>query len=1381
MAGVPFTELSLNNRILKTYMTDKNIEHSKDGFRLYHVQVLNWGTWHKDVSTFKVHGHDALLTGDNGSGKSTLVDAITTLLIPRNKLEFNMASGDKKDSRNLKSYVLGYYKSTADDDYGKKNIGLRDNQSFVTIILCAFYNKPLDEYVTLAQIMYADPNKNNAVTVSHYIVCQRLLDIKNDLSALGTSSRQIGATLKKRNIDYYSDFKTYRHKFMQYLGLQEEQALSLFCQAISLKKVENISSFVRNYMLSYKDPGIDRLIQHYNDLLTVHKRLETARDQEAMLTPLVDDVETYEKYKYDQVLYELCSYNLDPLYASFKQEPLDNVLKDTEHKKQLAQSRIDKLNKKMDKLSQDYSDTQFAIAQNGGSLLSSLEEREKRLHGDISRTQKNLDRYKDSIALVAIKDESIKAAASEKAFIEQKEHLNNLKTQCEIERTTIFNDLHQIISKQEQTQKSLGSLQSEIASLESRSSNISLNQIKMRQSIVQALSLDEEDLPFVGELIEIKAQERAVWEGAIERVLHGFALSLLVRDDLYQTISDYVEKNNLKVKLVYYKVNSKEYEHEIKATEQIYKNSLVNKVKIKPDMGCFTNYVRSEIIKRFNFVCVEDMVKFRLEKKAITPQGQIKFSETRHEKDDRSRIDDRSRFVLGWSNKDKIAYLKKSQLSLKSELADCELLRAQKDNEYKGAHNSISCISRILEIEKFCDIDVKSLKRELDDIIAKIEYQKHHNATLQSLKERLNEIVQEQRQTQSSIQNETISLGGINKNLEQFAELIRINNEDLERPLYLDNDCGIGRDDLKALFDSLIEKNKALHEQKLGSRIFVESVFTGTYNAINRHLSEKERQISESKEELSSQITRVMSQFKAQYPEDTMDLDASIEAAPYFKNYLIKIRNEDLPRHVDNFKRVLHEHTINHITAFSVDLDNHKEEIKKKVALINTSLKSIDYSDNTFIELIAVDSKDQDIKTFREDMRQCTLMAGDDEDDLNKAEARFNTIKAFIDVLINREKHAEADKRYTQKVTDVRNWFNFVVRENSRLDNSEVNLYADTDGKSGGEKVKLAYSILASSLAYQYGTGAQDNRSFRLAVIDEAFAHGSDDGSSEYALRLFNKLNIQLMVVTPNSKISLIENYVQSVGHVIKRANVSTLQNMTIEVFRRLKEQSLIRKKHKEAKFEAMKDELRIKELIPEKASDMDRELDTDLDNKTDLAAPVVLDTDKDTAYNLAVDEDTETSADLDEDFALDEDANDGTDVTVDKERKLQALELVSSDKKLEDLLQGFNSKFDADLKRKKKAQALKLRDSKQQESLDSDKKDIDNSSLYDNTVNNERNYIEGDDDLFKSLQQISQYEQSQKSNSADAKSGAIQDEAESESFIDDISNAIKKIKGEMA
>ena len=52
--------------------------------------------------------------------------------------------------------------------------------------------------------------------------------------------------------------------------------------------------------------------------------------------------------------------------------------------------------------------------------------------------------------------------------------------------------------------------------------------------------------------------------------------------------------------------------------------------------------------------------------------------------------------------------------------------------------------------------------------------------------------------------------------------------------------------------------------------------------------------------------------------------------------------------------------------------------------------------------------------------------------------------------------------------------------------------YRDSDGKSGGQKEKLAYTILAASFAYQFGLewGAEKSRDFRFAVIDEASAGG---------------------------------------------------------------------------------------------------------------------------------------------------------------------------------------------------------------------------------------------------------------------------------------------------
>ena len=56
------------------------------GFRLSRLEVFNWGTFDSRVWTLQLDGRNALLTGDIGSGKSTLVDAITTLLVPANRV-----------------------------------------------------------------------------------------------------------------------------------------------------------------------------------------------------------------------------------------------------------------------------------------------------------------------------------------------------------------------------------------------------------------------------------------------------------------------------------------------------------------------------------------------------------------------------------------------------------------------------------------------------------------------------------------------------------------------------------------------------------------------------------------------------------------------------------------------------------------------------------------------------------------------------------------------------------------------------------------------------------------------------------------------------------------------------------------------------------------------------------------------------------------------------------------------------------------------------------------------------------------------------------------------------------------------------------------------
>ena len=89
-------------------------------------------------------------------------------------------------------------------------------------------------------------------------------------------------------------------------------------------------------------------------------------------------------------------------------------------------------------------------------------------------------------------------------------------------------------------------------------------------------------------------------------------------------------------------------------------------------------------------------------------------------------------------------------------------------------------------------------------------------------------------------------------------------------------------------------------------------------------------------------------------------------------------------------------------------------------------------------------------------------------------------------------------------------------------------------------------------MAYQFGLkiGEPKSKSFRFAVIDEAFGKGSDS-SAEYGLELFKKLNLQLLIVTPLQKIHIIENYISSVNYVSNtEGNNSEIQNLTVEEYR---------------------------------------------------------------------------------------------------------------------------------------------------------------------------------------------------------------------------------------
>ncbi len=209
------------------------------------------------------------------------------------------------------------------------------------------------------------------------------------------------------------------------------------------------------------------------------------------------------------------------------------------------------------------------------------------------------------------------------------------------------------------------------------------------------------------------------------------------------------------------------------------------------------------------------------------------------------------------------------------------------------------------------------------------------------------------------------------------------------------------------------------------------------------------------------------------------------------------------------------------------------------------------YNPGRCIRLEKASTVNQEVAQFRTDLRNLTndALVADGE---QYSEQRFLDVKRIIERFRGRDGFTEADRAWTRRVTDVRNWFVFSASERDIDTDEEWEHYSDSDGKSGGQKAKLAYTILAASLAYQFGLewGVTKSRDFRFAVIDEAFGRGSDV-STRYALELFDKLGLQLLIVTPLQKVHVIEPYVRAIGFVDNlNGTASRLHTMTIEEYR---------------------------------------------------------------------------------------------------------------------------------------------------------------------------------------------------------------------------------------
>jgi len=1097
------------------------------GFRLTRLEVRNWGTFDDLVWTLVADGRNTLVTGDIGSGKSTIVDAITTLLLPANRIFYNKAAGADARERSLRSYVLGYYTSVKNEVTGTtRPIPLRNATKF-SVILGVFSSEELASTVTLAQVFWMKNGDAGGQPDRFYVTAGVPLSITADFLDFGQDMARLRKRLKATSgVEVRDGFPEYGRDFRRLLGIESEQAMELFHQTVSMKSVGNLTDFVREHMLEPFNAAraTKDIVAHFDHLTSAHEAVLRAQAQLEVLTPLLADCDAHDRLEAGIITLNAQRDALRYYFADFKVRLVTGLLADLDSERTRLTAQRKLLADDLEALRAQETSLCVQIEGHGGGRLAEIER-------EISEREKEriarMARYQNFNEL--LRQAELGPVDSAEQFGERRAQISAARAAVETERADAQNKLIEARVAKQQLDAEAAEVNTELRSLGERKSNIPSRQLDLRARLCRELRLDEDTLPFAGELIAVREDESA-WEGAAERLLHSFALSILVPGEHYGAVSDWIDGHHLGQRVVYYQVPAAAMARRA-APPRLARTTLAAKLEVKDTT--FAAWLERELASRADLECVETMIEFRRAPRAITKAGQIKGG-SRHEKDDRHYIGDRSRYVLGWSNERKIEALLAEATDLAERLADAERVREEHDQAVKSAVTRGQTLAGLAQTREFTEIDYQSAAHRIAGLRAEHAKLKEASTTLARLDAELGGIRERIGAADKEHSATGEKLGRVNgaiSDAEATAQEARLT---LAEP---------GGEAASAHFDAIRTLLADAGHEPPDKPESCDRAEGRAAAEIGNHVDK----LRSRREKLGSRIVSAMTTFRNKYPVETSELDAAVEAADGYRELHKRLADDDLPRFQMQFKTYLNQNTIREIAQFQAELNRQSGLIRERIDTINKSLVGVDYNPGRYIRLEPEPTPNVDIRDFKSELLACTdgAVSGNTADD-QYSEAKFLQVKRLIERFRGREGQADADQKWTRLVTDVRNWYTFTASERYREDDTEYETYADSGGKSGGQKEKLAYTILGASFVYQFKLDSGRSRTFRFAVIDEAFGRGSDE-STKFALELFERLGIQLLIVTPLQKIHVIEPYVSAVGFVDNpTSKYSRLRTLTI-------------------------------------------------------------------------------------------------------------------------------------------------------------------------------------------------------------------------------------------
>jgi uncharacterized protein YPO0396 len=1076
----------------------------ESSFLLTAIDVFNWGPFH-GRHRCAIDPRGTAIIGPTGSGKTTIVDALMTLLAPFPK--YNLAStGGHESDRDLISYIRGV--SGVENAQAENSHVARPEKTLTGLAATYFDGR---QTVTLGGLLWVDGSSNAADDLKRLWFFAR--DIPEPLDTLLTLHHEGGKAAITRHVRDTAGLRVFPSK-KEYLAQVRsffdvgENAFSLLNRAAGLKQINSIDQIFRELVLDDRS-AFDRaaeVAREFDTLHGIYEELQTARRQRDSLLPIRQGKTDWEKVaaklsarrRFKEILPVWFAEAAVHLWQT-EVEKLTAAKEETEALLHSAEELAGRHEQHVRTLNEEY-------LRHGGAAIQGIEElirTKEQLAFQIRGAAGQYETYATSLGLAAGTDETtflenlrrlpeVKAAA-ESAHADARQHALNLAAEltghCETEHT----------------------LSAEIRQVEARpNSNIPAPYQAFRELLANELGMTCDDLPYVAEMIEVKASERH-WQGAIERAIGSERLRILVpahrMDDALVWINR--RDNRLHVRL--------QSAESFPAEARFFEDGFTRKLD-------YRNHPLREHVKlllsRRDRHCVDSIETLRRTEHGMTVEGTMSDRDGRFEKQDQKPLT--SGWMTGFDNRHLLAALQAERKQTGETIARLDEKNRTLARTERECSHKLTLIGQLESLD-FAKIDIAGAGQDLEHQRQRLADLTRPDSDAATAKARHDEASEELKRAKAEVTRLTKQLGGHENSLESATK--ELTHARARRG------------------DGLAEEDAALARKEFPlAEIQHAHQLTDAERSANHALDQKTQRAEEQKAEAEKRLIRLMGDAKTVDTGALSDVGRELRDLNAYLSRLKTLEDESLPEKLGRFLEYLNQSSGQGVTQLLTQIANDVTLIQERVTDLNATLSRVDFRQGQFLQLhtqpIAHPTLQQ-METAQRKLRHIVLSQREDE-----GEAHYRALGEVV-----RQLREAAEKRHTlgaQALLDPRHRLQFSVVEVDRATGRSSGARKGSQTGSGGEKEMMASYILTASLSYALcPVGAAVPR-YATIVLDEAFSKSSPAAAARIieALRAFG---LHPLFVTPNKEISLLKSHTRSAVLVHNKNKRASLTSLTWE------------------------------------------------------------------------------------------------------------------------------------------------------------------------------------------------------------------------------------------